>query len=123
MNCISIAGQEVSVTTEKSSSTRDVDLDEAAKLVIALEQDLRKVSGDSPEIQRLRDEVERLKNVLDSPAREHHEVRGHDHRDRSRLVVLRHDDDFEDGEVGRQGNGAHRPQRDAPRRGVTQVAI
>ena len=52
----------------------EVNLDEAAKLIAALEQDLQKVSGDSRDVQRLRDEVQTLKNVLNSPAPRHHWV-------------------------------------------------
>ena len=54
---------------------QEVDLEEAAKLIEALEQDLQKISGDSLDIQRLRDEVQTLRNVLDSPVRRHHWVR------------------------------------------------
>ena len=63
------------MTTGKDNSAQEVNLDEAAKLIAALEQDLQKVSGDSSDIQRLRDEVETLKNVLNSPVRRHHWVR------------------------------------------------
>ena len=55
-------------------SARNVDLDAAARLVAALEQDLKKLSGSSPDIQRLRDEVATLKNVLESPVRRSHWV-------------------------------------------------
>ena len=41
----------------------------------SLEQDLKKVRGGSRDIQRLRDEVETLKNVLNSPVRRHHWVK------------------------------------------------
>ena len=59
----------------RENSAQEVNLEEAAKLVEALEQDLKKVSGDSGDIQRLRDEVETLKNVLNSPVRRHHWVK------------------------------------------------
>jgi hypothetical protein len=62
------------VTTENDSSRPNVDLAAAAKLVAALEHDLKKVSGDSRDIQRLRDEVESLKNVLKSPTPRAHSV-------------------------------------------------
>jgi hypothetical protein len=42
--------------------------------VSELEQDLKKLSGSSPDIQRLRDEVATLKNVLESPVRRSHRV-------------------------------------------------
>ena len=55
-------------------STREVDLEAVARLVAALEADLKKMSGSSPDIQRLRDEVATLKNVLNSPVRRTHWV-------------------------------------------------
>ena len=60
---------------QKPTSSHDVNLEAAARLVEALEQDLEKVSGDSRDIQRLKDEVETLKNVLNSPVQRHHWVR------------------------------------------------
>ena len=59
----------------KAQGVTEIDLEEVAKLVDALEQDLRKVQGGSRDIQVLRDEVETLKNVLNSPVRRHHWVR------------------------------------------------
>ena len=50
----------------------EIDLHEVEKLVEALEQDLKKVQGGTRDIQVLRDEVETLKNVLNSPVRRHH---------------------------------------------------
>ncbi len=55
--------------------TPEIDLDEVAKLLQALEQDLAGVEGDAKDIQRLKDEVQTLKNVLISPVRRHHWVR------------------------------------------------
>ena len=60
--------------TEKNR-TQDIDLDEVASLLDALERDLANVQGSQKDIQRLRDEVETLKNVLGSPVRRHHWVR------------------------------------------------
>lgn len=54
---------------------QDIDLEQVGKLIEALEQDLAKVRGGSEDVQRLRDEVETLKNVLSSPIRRHHWVR------------------------------------------------
>ena len=54
---------------------RHIDLDEVARLIEALERDLKNVQGSSQDVQRLRDEVETLKNVLSSPVRRHHWVR------------------------------------------------
>jgi hypothetical protein len=63
------------VASGKDSGGREINLEAAARLVAALEQDLQKVSGDSRDLQRLRDEVETLKNVLNSPVRRQHWVR------------------------------------------------
>ncbi len=63
------------MVTGKESRGQEVNLEAAASLVAALERDLQKVSGDSRDIQRLRDEVETLKNVLNSPVRRQHWVR------------------------------------------------
>ncbi|MEO7725875.1 MAG: hypothetical protein ABIS45_01320 [Burkholderiales bacterium] len=62
------------MTSEKDSGPLEVDFEAAARLVAALERDLQKVSGNSADVQRLRDEVETLKNVLNSPARRAHWV-------------------------------------------------
>lgn len=56
-------------------TTRDVDLAAVEKLVAELEADLQKMSGSSADIQRLRDEVATLKNVLNSPVRRPHWVK------------------------------------------------
>ena len=53
----------------------EMDLEEVERLIDALERDLRKVQGSSADMQRLRDEVETLKNLLRSPVRRHHWVR------------------------------------------------
>ena len=53
----------------------EVDLEEVAKLIESLERDLAGVRSGSRDIQRLRDEVETLKNVLNSPVRRHHWIR------------------------------------------------
>lgn len=58
-----------------AGGTPEIDLAEVAKLVEALEQDLKRVQGGSRDVQILRDEVETLKNVLNSPVRRHHWVR------------------------------------------------
>ena len=59
----------------KKPKDQHIDLDEVARLIEALERDLKNVQGSSKDIQRLRDEVETLKNVLGSPVRRHHWVR------------------------------------------------
>ena len=63
------------MATPERNDDRQIDLDEVARLIEALERDLGKVQAGSADIQRLRDEVETLKNVLRSPVRRHHWVR------------------------------------------------
>ena len=58
----------------KDGSAREIDLEEVTRLVEALERDLAMVRSGSQDVQRLRDEVETLKNVLNSPIRRHHWV-------------------------------------------------
>lgn len=53
----------------------EVDLEQVAILIESLERDLAGVRSGSADIQRLRDEVETLKNVLNSPVRRHHWIR------------------------------------------------
>lgn len=60
---------------EGEGRPQEVNLEEVAKLLNTLEQDLAGVRSGSHDIQRLRDEVETLKNVLNSPVRRHHWVR------------------------------------------------
>ena len=81
-------------TSPKDREAQEVDLDEVEKLIHALERDLEKVQGSSPEIQRVRDEVETLKNVLNSPVRRHHWVRDALHDIREGIVA-------ESAEIGR----------------------
>ncbi len=69
----------------KQSGAQDVDLDEVARLIEALERDLAKVKGDSPDIQRLRDEVEALKAVMHGSPHEHHRIRDALHGLRERI--------------------------------------
>jgi hypothetical protein len=54
---------------------QQIDFEEVSKLVHALERDLAQVRKGSRDVQLLRDEVETLKNVLNSPIRRHHWVR------------------------------------------------
>ena len=58
----------------KDDTVKEIDLAEVARLVEALERDLAQVRSGSQDMQRLRDEVETLKNVLNSPIRRHHWV-------------------------------------------------
>ena len=53
----------------------EVDLEEVRKLLDVLERDLEHVNDDTTAVQRLKDEVQTLRNVLDSPVRRHHWVR------------------------------------------------
>jgi cell division septum initiation protein DivIVA len=75
------------MTTEKpeTANAHHIDLDEVARLVEALEHDLNKLQGNAPDIQKLRDEIETLKNVLQSPVRRHHWVRDALHGIRERI--------------------------------------
>lgn len=61
--------------TDRERSEDRIDLEEVTRLVDALEQDLKRVRDGSRDVQLLRDEVETLKNVLQSPVRRHHWVR------------------------------------------------
>jgi cell division septum initiation protein DivIVA len=69
----------------EDASTGQIDLDEVARLIESLERDLAKVQGSSRDIQRLKDEIETLKNVLKSPVRRHHWVRDALHGIRERI--------------------------------------
>ena len=61
--------------TESGGKTpKEIDIEEVAKLIEALERDLARVRSGSRDLQLLRDEVETLKNVLNSPIRRHHWV-------------------------------------------------
>lgn len=51
-----------------------INLEEAGRLIDALERDLAKVRGGHADVQRLRDEVETLRNVLNSPVQRSHWV-------------------------------------------------
>jgi len=55
-------------------ATKAIDLEEVARLIEAIERDLAGMPSGSRDVQRLRDEVETLKNVLNSPIRRHHWV-------------------------------------------------
>jgi len=65
----------MSTTETDKQSAPEINLDEVAKLLEALEKDLANVQGSEKDIQRLRDEVQTLRNVLVSPVRRHHWVR------------------------------------------------
>lgn len=67
------------------SNTKNIDLEQAAKLIHELERDLAKVQGGAEDVQRLRDEVETLRNVLNSPVQRHHWVSDSLHDIRSLL--------------------------------------
>jgi len=59
----------------KDEGRKKIDLEKVAQLIDALERDLAKVQSGSRDVQLLRDEVETLKNVLNSPIRRAHWVR------------------------------------------------
>ena len=73
----------MSTTETDKQNAPEIDLDEVAKLLEALEKDLANVQGSEKDVQRLKDEVQTLRNVLVSPVRRHHWVRDglHDIRD------------------------------------------
>lgn len=58
----------------KNEAAKNIDLEQAAKLIHDLERDLAGVRGGAQDVQRLRDEVETLRNVLNSPVQRHHWV-------------------------------------------------
>lgn len=51
-----------------------INLEEAGRLIDALERDLANVRSGHADVQRLRDEVETLRNVLSSPVQRSHWV-------------------------------------------------
>ena len=69
----------------KNDNAKNIDLEQAAKLIQALERDLAQVRGGAQDVQRLRDEVETLRNVLNSPVQRHHWVSDSLHDIRSLL--------------------------------------
>ncbi len=66
-------------------STQGVDLDAVQKLVDTLEADLSRLREGSGDVQRLRDEVDALKSLLNSPEPPHPPVRDALHGVRSAL--------------------------------------
>jgi hypothetical protein len=63
------------MTKGSKQTSQEIDFEEVSKLILALERDLAGVRKGSRDVQLLRDEVETLKNVLNSPIRRHHWVR------------------------------------------------
>jgi diphthamide synthase (EF-2-diphthine--ammonia ligase) len=70
-----VGGMSVPAEKTKPDGTEEINLEQVAQLIEALEQDLAKVRSGSRDMQLLRDEVETLKNVLNSPVRRHHWVK------------------------------------------------
>ena len=68
-----------------SNNAKNINLEQAAKLIHELERDLAKVQGGTGDVQRLRDEVETLRNLLNSPVQRHHWVSDSLHDIRSLL--------------------------------------
>jgi hypothetical protein len=54
--------------SSRPESTRAVDLEAVQKLVSALEDDLSRLRDGSGDVQKLRDEVDALKDLLNAPA-------------------------------------------------------
>jgi uncharacterized membrane protein len=63
------------MTESSRNAGTEVDLEEVARLVDALERDLAQLKGSPEDLQALHDEIATLKNVLKSPIRRHHWVR------------------------------------------------
>jgi predicted nuclease with TOPRIM domain len=63
------------MTNPQQSAPQPVNLDEAQKLVDALERDLAKVRAGAGDVETLRSEVEALRGVLSAEAPEHEHVR------------------------------------------------
>jgi hypothetical protein len=89
------------VSTAKGLHGKTVDLEEVGRLVEALERDLAAMPSDSADIQRLKDEVHTLKNLLESPVRRQHWVRDALHDIREAI------DDAVDTAVARSIKGSH----------------
>jgi hypothetical protein len=70
---------------QSARKAEDIDLEAVGRLIEALERDLTQVRSGSQDMQRLRDEVETLKNVLNSPIRRHHWVKDGLHSVRTSL--------------------------------------
>lgn len=86
---------------QKGGGAEGVDLEEVARLVEALERDLAKVQGSSADIQRLRQEVEALKGVVQGAPHEHHLIPEALHGLRGRIERLLDEAVFEGIEIGR----------------------
>lgn len=63
------------MSKSSKQDSQEIDFEEVTKLIHSLERDLASVRKGSRDVQLLRDEVETLKNVLNSPIRRHHWVR------------------------------------------------
>lgn len=63
------------MTDTNSTPPQPVNLDEAQKLVDALERDLAKVRAGAGDVETLRSEVEALRGILSAEAPEHEHVR------------------------------------------------
>jgi len=63
------------MTKSSKQASKEIDLQAVEKLIQALERDLAAVRSGSRDIQLLKDEVDTLKNVLNSPIRRQHWVR------------------------------------------------
>ncbi len=58
----------------ENGKPQPINLEEAGRLIDALERDLANVRSGNTDVQRLRDEVETLRNVLNSPVQRSHWV-------------------------------------------------
>ena len=89
---------------ERNAGAKVVDLEEVARLVEALENDLAKVKGDSADVQRLRQEVEALKAILRGAPHEHHLIPDALHKLRERFDKILDEAVFEGLEISRYVN-------------------
>lgn len=63
------------MNTSNARPPEEVDLEKVGRLVDELSRDLERIPSGSPDIERLKEEVRTLKNVLESPPHRHHSVK------------------------------------------------
>jgi cell division septum initiation protein DivIVA len=75
----------VSEKQQMPGTAQGIDLDAVQRLVDQLEEDLARVRSGTEDIERVREEVDSLKRLLNAPARPHLSVHDALHRTRSAL--------------------------------------
>jgi hypothetical protein len=68
LEAIDVMEPAMETNSSRPESTRAVDLEAVQKLVSALEDDLSRLRDGSGDVQKLRDEVDALKDLLNAPA-------------------------------------------------------